>query len=313
MNTVINKHNQPITIQVNSDAFRYEIWPEAGGILNRWSMMVQDEWFDIIHAFDDIYDFRVNLTQKGFPSCKLSPYACRIKDGRYTFENKEYQIGKFGYDRHSIHGLLYDVPFEVLHVEELEQSTSILLGMNYHGSDVGFPFEYSIYMEYIVSDNGEIRYRTKVHNIGSLPMPLMDGWHPYFSLPSKLEDCVLAIEAKKCLEFNQDLIPTGRLKQYSHFMGGNKIEKVALDHCFPLQGISGLVCSLTDVASSLSLEVKAISNYSYLQLFIPPDRKSIAIELLSGAPDAFNNKMGLIVLQPSEIIEFECVYSISKL
>jgi aldose 1-epimerase len=261
-----------------------------------------------------MHDYRVNLTQKGFPSCKLSPYACRIKDGRYTFENKEYQIGKFGYDRHSIHGLLYDVPFEVLHVEELEQSTSILLGMSYRGSDVGFPFKYSINIEYKISDEGEVRYKTKVQNIGSLPMPLMDGWHPYFSLPSKLDDCVLAIEAKECLEFNQDLIPTGRLKQYSYFMGGNKVEKVTLDHCFPLQGISGLVCSFDQMWLQLYvLKSKLLPIIHTLQLFIPPDRKSIAIELLSGAPDAFNNKMGLIVLQPSEIIEFECVYSISKL
>ncbi len=313
MNTVINKNNQSITLSVDSDMFRYEIWPHAGGILNRWSMKLQDEWFDIIHAFDDIHDFRDNLTQKGFPSCKLSPYACRIRDGRYTFENKDYQIGKFGYDRHSIHGLLYDMPFEVVRVDELEHSTSILLGLNYMGTDAGFPFEYSIYIEYIVSNTGEVRYRTKVQNTGSFSLPLMDGWHPYFSLPSGLEDCVLAIDADECLEFDQDLIPTGQLRQYNHFVGGNKVEKIALDHCFPLQDKLGLVCTLTDVASGLALEVKAISNYPYLQLFIPPDRRSIAIELLSGAPDAFNNNMGLITLQPSEVVEFECVYSIVKL
>jgi aldose 1-epimerase len=58
--------------------------------------------------------------------------------------------------------------------------------------------------------------------------------------------------------------------------------------------------------------VTPISNYPYLQLYTPPDRKSIAIENLSGAPDCFNNKMGLQTLQPQENILFETTYQFIK-
>jgi aldose 1-epimerase len=45
-------------------------------------------------------------------------------------------------------------------------------------------------------------------------------------------------------------------------------------------------------------------------LYTPPDRKSIAIENLSGAPNAFNNKIGLHYVKPQEDIVFETSYQV---
>ncbi|MBP7939993.1 MAG: hypothetical protein KAZ20_02525, partial [Sediminibacterium sp.] len=54
--------------------------------------------------------------------------------------------------------------------------------------------------------------------------------------------------------------------------------------------------------------VTPIHNYPYLQLYTPVDRQSIAIENLSGAPNCFNNKMGLQLVEPQEQIYFETSY-----
>jgi aldose 1-epimerase len=43
-------------------------------------------------------------------------------------------------------------------------------------------------------------------------------------------------------------------------------------------------------------------------LYTPENRKSIAIENLSAAPDCFNNKMGLQQLEPQAKIYFETTY-----
>ena len=40
--------------------------------------------------------------------------------------------------------------------------------------------------------------------------------------------------------------------------------------------------------------------YRYLQVYTPPGRESIAIEPMTCAPNAFNNGMGLIRLDPGE-------------
>jgi len=47
-------------------------------------------------------------------------------------------------------------------------------------------------------------------------------------------------------------------------------------------------------------------------VYTPPHRKSIAIENLSAAPDVFNNKMGLQVLEPDEQATFATIYQISE-
>jgi aldose 1-epimerase len=48
-----------------------------------------------------------------------------------------------------------------------------------------------------------------------------------------------------------------------------------------------------------------------LQLYIPPSRRSIAIETLSGAPDAFNNGIGLILLDPGTSRQFSVTYEVA--
>jgi aldose 1-epimerase len=53
--------------------------------------------------------------------------------------------------------------------------------------------------------------------------------------------------------------------------------------------------------------------YPYLQVYTPPHRKSIAIENLSSAPDAFNNKMGLIALGPEDSQAFQTRYRIESI
>ena len=42
------------------------------------------------------------------------------------------------------------------------------------------------------------------------------------------------------------------------------------------------------------------NKYNYLVVYIPPDRKSIAIEPISSNINSFNNGEGLIILKPEE-------------
>ena len=58
----------------------------------------------------------------------------------------------------------------------------------------------------------------------------------------------------------------------------------------------------------VQIEFHPEESYPYLQIYTPEHRKSIAIENLSGAPDAFNNGMGLKVLQPGELATFTTKY-----
>jgi aldose 1-epimerase len=63
----------------------------------------------------------------------------------------------------------------------------------------------------------------------------------------------------------------------------------------------------------LKLTVMPDNAYPILQLYIPDHRKSIAIENLSGAPDNFNNGIGLIQLAPNEARSFTTSYQVVEL
>jgi len=70
---------------------------------------------------------------------------------------------------------------------------------------------------------------------------------------------------------------------------------------------------LSDPAVGLELYIYPDRAYPYLQVYTPPHRKSIAIENLSSAPDAFNNKIGLIELGPEDSQAFQTRYRIAKI
>jgi aldose 1-epimerase len=79
------------------------------------------------------------------------------------------------------------------------------------------------------------------------------------------------------------------------------LKNISLDNCFELSFDEPLPhCTLSDTRLGLALYIYPERSYPYLQVYTPEHRKSIAIENLSSAPDAFNNNMGLIELGPED-------------
>lgn len=115
----------------------------------------------------------------------------------------------------------------------------------------------------------------------------------------------------KMVTFDNRLVPTGDLKHESRFEFLNGLEGIELDNCFLLhKPLIGPACSLVNQKDGIAVTITPEDNYPYLQVYTPPHRKSIAIENLSAAPDAFNNKMGLLVLEPDEQITFTTSYQV---
>jgi aldose 1-epimerase len=73
------------------------------------------------------------------------------------------------------------------------------------------------------------------------------------------------------------------------------------------------MCVLRNTEKNIQIEIHPDSSYPYLQIYIPPGRQSIAIENLSGAPDGFNNGIGLLTLEPGQSTIFNTMYKITLL
>lgn len=280
-----------------------------GALPNRYEIRRSDgTWFNVIKAFDTPEEARGKLTE-WFRSGKLSPYACRLRHGRYSFEGRDYQCGKFKLGEHAAHGLMYDREFILTNSRADGQGVEVEIQADYGLDDSGYPFPFRLSIRYRLSAEG-LSVRTTVINTGATDMPVADGWHPYFTLGGSADDWTLQLDGSKRLGFDGDLIPDGSLIEDSRFQQPTVLRGIELDNCFLRAQTRPAACTLS--GSGLNLSIFPDASYPYLQIFIPPMRDCAAIENLSGAPDCFNNGMGLLVLKAGGEASFETRYLITE-
>ena len=281
-----------------------------GALLNSFKVPVKDGFHNVIDGFDNAEAALQEITY-GFKSAKLSPFVCRMANGQFTINGHTYTVGKFYLGNHAIHGLLYDAIFEVVNLHANDYGCTVGLRYQYKGDDKGYPFPFELLINWKLQANQTVSVTTSVVHHGSTPIPYSDGWHPYFTLGTGIDECTLQFSSNKQVEFDDRLLPTGVMIDDNRFENGMLLKDVNLDNCFVLNSEQSAHCVLKN--HLLELQITPDKAYPYLQVYIPPHRKSMAIENLSSAPDAFNNDMGLLLLQPDRYYIFSTTYSAKAL
>lgn len=295
-----------------SDSVSVEIVPACGAMLHAFIGKSGNETINIIDSYSDKTEFDNYAESEGFKGLKLSPFACRIQNSAYDFEGKQYTLTPQRQNDSAIHGLLYNKKFEVIAESEKEDSIRIVLLCKYAGDNEGYPFAYACEVEYSLSSDGSLSIKTSIKNDGDSPMPIADGWHPYFSFQKKVDELELQFNSTSMLEF-VNFFPTGKTIEVNDFVKPALIGGREIDNSFILDFSSAQpMCILKDAVSGWQLEISPDGSYPYLQIYIPPHRNSIAIENLSAPPDAFNNKIGLILLNPGSSTSFTTKYYLHK-
>ena len=289
-----------------------EIIPACGAILHAFNINHNNEKRNIIEHYESLEDFKSNVASKGFRSCKLSPFACRIRNGEYSFGQTNHKIQKYYDGTHALHGLLYDAVFVIMDQNEDAEKATVTMRHSYEATDPGYPFFYDCIVTYELRKNNALYIETTIINKTDGLIPVQDGWHPYFNLGGRIDAWQLEFQAKTKLESTPDLIPTGKALHYEMFNSLRSIEDTCFDDCFLLNFAECQpLCVLRNPLEKIQLEIYPSASYPYLQLYTPPDRKSIALENLSAAPDAFNNDKGLITLAAGETASFKTTYIVS--
>jgi aldose 1-epimerase len=285
------------------------ILPGTGALLHEFSIPLGNRRIQIINSYKNLDD--LNKNSSFYKSAKLSPFVCRISEGKYKFEDISYEfLNKFN-DGSAIHGILADKPFTVLEKSIREDEVYILLEYHYKKEDPAYPFEYLINVKYTLKRGGRLILGTTVKNLSPGRIPIADGWHPYFSLEGEVNDWLLSFHSKKKLVFNEKLIPEGHMVETSAFYSPRVIGDEFFDNCFLLEPDPvSAAATLENPANHLRLSFFPDHHYPFLQIYTPPDRRSIAIENLSSAPDAFNNGLGLIILEPGGSQSFSVLYQL---
>ena len=281
------------------------ILPEWGANINELVLWNENTLHSVVTG--DISFESLNGTSGNFyRGAKLSPFPNRVEHGKYSFQDHIHELDKND-GAHALHGLIWNLPFRVIHEEaSASDFAEIELMYDYISNYTGYPFTYSLSILYRLESTQLFCYTT-IHNTGNTVLPIGDGWHPYFSMNGKVDSLKLKLPACNQLEMDQ-CIPTGEYVVADFLQNTFLLKDQILDHCFELAVAEGIVeTELIAVDSDLKIVVwqeVGDKGYNFLQIYIPPDRMSIAIEPMTCAPDAFNNRKGLIELNPDEHVSF---------
>lgn len=311
--TIISNSEEQFVItlkDVTNDTFA-EIY-SYGALLNKFCAAKNGEPLNVIEGFNSPQEATEKLTTF-FKSAKLSPYACRVKNAEYTFGENSHQLSKFFSNKDAIHGLLYDAAFSIKEYSSNDTSASVILEYVYDNNTHGYPFCYKCEVEYKLTEGNALAIKTTITNLDQQLMPVVDGWHPYFTLGDDINNYQLEFQSKEMLEF-ESLIPTGKFLPFEEHGSLKVLGTTVFDNCFTLDFAECQpLCVVRNPLKKVQVEIYPSSSYPYLQVFTPEHRKSIAIENLSAAPDAFNNGIGLRVLEPGEAVDFSTKFIINFL
>jgi aldose 1-epimerase len=231
----------------------------------------------------------------------LVPWPNRIEDGRYEFDGRAFQLPLDEPERrNAIHGLTRWSHWAVAD----RAADRVAFGLVLYPCP-GYPFSLALRVEYSLSDEG-LTVRTEATNIGSDTAPYGAGSHAYLAVDHELVDDVeLRVPAATVLLANERGIPVGSgsvADEALDFREPRAIGSVKLDHCFTELEREGDGRARVVVGTTA---LWADESYPYLMVFTGdglPDveRRSIAVEPMTCAPNAFRSGEGLVRLEPGE-------------
>ncbi len=291
-----------------------EIMPSWGASLHAFTADNKGSLINVIESYKDNEDFKEHVTSKGFLGSKLSPFVCRVNKGKYHFAEKDYTLEKFYLGKNALHGELYDREFIVTGETANDLQASVTMKYEYRAEDAGYPFHYDCIVTWQLEENNKLSVTTESINRDKGLIPMQDGWHPYFTLGNSIDNLQLEFQSREMVVFDSELIPTKDLIPYHEFNSLKKIGNTFFDNCFTLSvDDCQPLCVLRNAEKGIEIEIHPERSYPYLQIYTPPHRRNIAIENISGTPDAFNNGMGFITLEPGESALFKTAYKITIL
>tara|TARA_B100001057_G_scaffold193744_1_gene194576 strand:- start:1781 stop:2698 length:918 start_codon:yes stop_codon:yes gene_type:complete len=233
--------------------------------------------------------------QKTYPSSVLFPFANRIKDGKYSFNNKNYAFDcNEVAANNALHGLVYNKTFNCVAHKLTSEFASLQLRYETDKPEDSFPFFYRIDLFYKLTKNG-LSLAITVLNTGENKFPFTLGWHPYFKT-SDINQSALRFSSSKKLEADARNITTGVVGCDLTMPYG--LKGVTLDDAYILQAPV-----VEFITPEYDVKLTASETETYLQLYTPTGLSAIAIEPMTGVSDSFNNKIGLKELHPKETFQ----------
>ncbi len=251
--------------------------------------------------------------RQGFPV--LFPFPNRIRDGRYSFAGKDYQL-ELTKPPHAIHGFALDAAWDVIDHGTSARGAHLLgryrISKQSPDQAPNWPTDAVVELMYTLSGR-TMTLEATVTNPTDFELPYGLGFHPYFRLPldgrSDLSETRVVLPASKVWDL-VDTIPTGRVGPVPlklDFRRGRSMAGLTSDDVYTgleLDDAGRATCRLIDEALGAEFQLSFDPGYRELVVFTPPGKPGvIAVEPYTQTTDAINLHTreidgGLRVLEP---------------
>lgn len=240
----------------------------------------------------------------------LFPIVGKLKEGRYSYDGKDYLMSGHGFARDSEFKLIKEQEDELIY--EMTSNTQTLLS---------YPFAFSFKVSYKLTDN-QVRVRYQVENKDDKILIFGVGAHPAFNVPlenGNFEDYKLTISPSEKRTFIPLDVATGTLKREEQI----EVEVDDLPLCRELFAKDALVYTSSEemsVALTNTIDKRGVKvTWKDMPFFglwspYPAEAPFVCIEPWCGIADEANTsgrldeKFGMNQLKPQE--EFSCEYVI---
>jgi len=237
--------------------------------------------------------YRFDMPKDLFGTPVLFPTPNRLKNGRYSFEGKDYHMVKDGQTR-ALHGVILDEPLMSEDWGASENEAHLTLRADFlPGTRLYemFPFACVFKLTFSLCDLG-VKVTYTVENMGEGNLPFGFALHPYFG---KLEDektIFLHTPADKVYDTDENNFPLGTLRSVVgdadlDLTGWHDVDSLHLDHVY--YGLkAGDISALRYEQSGLTIEIEGSDEFSHLVVFTPKDLPGIAVESQTCCTNAVN-------------------------
>lgn len=309
------EHDGMLFQVLREPATESEAWilPEVGANCVRFVTTVDGRPLDVIRLPESWDAFRGHPTI--FGAAVLFPFPGRIRGGRFSFAGKTHQLEQNEPSTgNAIHGCVSRAAWSLLDTSADEAGATATYGIGMDSQDDlldRYPFPFRLNMS-IGIRNGHLVHSFIAENLGSGPMPIGLGLHPYFPLPlgskGDVDDHEIWIDAPYFWE-QESAIPTGESRRSEETLdlcvplslgalaasgvGGtdrmlNVLYSQFSDRHGPTPSAHGIRCGVRNPRAGCEVVVEPSPAFSACVTYVPVTRDRISFEPHTCVPNAFN-------------------------
>lgn len=256
-----------------------------------------------VAGMDVLDGYGVDEMADGARGQMLLPWPNRIEDGKYSFAGEELQLALTEPGRHNaIHGLVRWANWAAAAHEADRVVMELVLR-----PQPGYPFTLGLSVEYRIGAGG-LSVSTTATNLGDRPCPYGAGAHPYLTVGTEtVDDVVLLVPASTYLHHDERGIPREQrltVRSPFRFFEPMRIGDLKMDIAFT--GLTGNEVLVAAPDGQRRARLWWDDAHGWVMVFTGDTlgparrRRSVAIEPMTCAPNAFVTGDGLRLLEPEE-------------